>query len=274
MSSAFLCPSSGGDAIPLNRTRLYLGRSREADPAAPTNRDTALVLLELVEGWWWVEDLRSPVGVRINGVACKKQKLAPNDEIEIGRHAYRIHYETPKYLFGRSSGGEFQTSAKRSNPSTAAPRPTAPTGPHGRLVPLGGGPDFALSQPRITVGRRAPCQMVIERSTVSSRHCELEFVDGYWFVRDLDSRNGIRIDGQRCQDGWVLPGGRLTIGDQRFQIEYTASGPPPLGATAVRLEKSLMEQAGLDDRRLHDLPRDDDTQPMAERRRWSLTDQD
>jgi pSer/pThr/pTyr-binding forkhead associated (FHA) protein len=244
--SAFLLPSSGGDAIPLRKTRVYLGRSKEADPGAPTGRDTALIMLELAAGWWHIEDLRSPSGVRVNGVACKKQKLAPNDEIEIGKLRYRINYETPKYKFGRKSDGEFAAVVVPKGGESSAPRPPA-NGVLGRLVPLGGGPDHPLRSTRVTVGRKAPAQIVIERSTVSGSHCELELLEGYWFVRDLGSRNGTRIDGEKISEGWVLPNGRLTIGDQRFQLEYTATGPRPIGAIKVRTDRSLLEQAGIDE---------------------------
>ncbi|MCA9054254.1 MAG: FHA domain-containing protein [Planctomycetaceae bacterium] len=271
--SAFLIPSSGGDAVPLRKSRIYLGRCKTADPAAPPGRDTALVLIELLEGWWYVEDLRSPKGVRVNGVFCKKQKLAPNDEIEIGSQRFRIDYETPKYRFGRKTDGDFQVVTKTASGSS---RPIPRTGGVlGRLVPLGGGPDFALTKTRVTIGRRTPCDVVIERSTISSRHCELEFIEGHWFARDLDSRNGIRINGERTQEGWVLANGRLTIADQRYQLDYMPSGPTPIGAgPAVSTDRSLMEQIGMAD---GDLDRmiareEEKVDPGAQRRRWSLTD--
>lgn len=245
--SAFLIPSSGGDAIPLRKTRIYLGRCKDSDPSAPPGRDTALLMLELVAGWWHVEDLRSPAGVRVNGVACKRQKLAPNDEIEIGKLRYRIDYETPKYKFGRKSDGEFDAVLPTRKNDAAETQKLPTNGVLGRLVPLGGGQDFALRSNRITVGRRPPSQLIIERATVSGSHCELELVEGYWFVRDLGSRNGTRIDGEKVTEGWVLPNGRLTIGDQRFSLEYVATGPRPIGAIKVRTDRSLLEQAGIDE---------------------------
>lgn len=245
--SAFLIPSCGGDAIPLRKTRVYLGRSKDAPPGTPPDRDTALLQLELVAGWWHLEDLRSPTGVRVNGCACKRQKLAPNDEIEIGKHRYRIDYETPKYKFGRKSDGEFAAIIQPKKSDDATARLPGANGVLGRLVPLGGGQDHPLRAAKITVGRRPPAQLLLERPTVSGTHCELQLIDGYWFVRDLGSRNGTRIDGEKITEGWVLPNGRLTIGDQRFQLEYTAVGPRPVGAIKVRADRSLLEQAGIDE---------------------------
>jgi adenylate cyclase len=243
--SAFLIPSSGGDAIPLKRSRVYLGRSKDAPPESKTGRETALVLLELVEGWWHLEDLRSPRAVRINGVAVKRQKLAPDDEIEIGTQRYRIAFKAPKYTFGRSEAGQFRL-AKRKSSSTQIPAQRMPGGALGRLLPVGGGDAIPLTKRRITAGRQPPCDVVIRQKTVSSRHCELELIEGYWRIKDLDSRNGVRINGERCTEGWVLPHQRVTIGDQRFTLEYTGEGPPPINDADLRSEGSLMSKIGLD----------------------------
>ncbi|MEZ6065578.1 MAG: FHA domain-containing protein [Planctomycetaceae bacterium] len=267
--SSFLVPASGGDSIPLRKSRIYLGRAAGSDRSAPPDRDT-LCMLEMIDGWWMLEDLRSPTAVRINGVACKRQKLAPNDEIEIGRHRYLILYETPKYRFGRDKDGSFQRFSKRSTSHVVVARRTA--GPHGHLTPLGGGPDITLNRARLTVGRRDSNDIVILKPTISGNHCELEFIEGFWFVRDLDSRNGIRIDSVRQPEGWVLPGQRLTIGDQRYQLDYTAEGPPPTGAVAVNADKSLMEQVGINDSDLERaIGRQAEVVEEQERaRRWDL----
>lgn len=248
--SAFLIPSSGGDAIPLKRSRVYLGRSKAALPDERTGRDNALVLLELVEGWWHLEDLRSPKAVRINGVPCKRQKLAPDDEIEIGSQRYRIAFKAPKYTFGRTAAGQFRHAARKKSSSMqiAAQRP--PGGHLGRLVPVGGGDPIPLTQRRLTAGRQPPCEVVIRQKTVSSRHCELELLEGYWRITDLGSRNGIRINGERCTEGWILPQQRVTIGDQRFTLDYVGEGPAPQNDADFRAEGSLMSKIGLEGKEL------------------------
>jgi pSer/pThr/pTyr-binding forkhead associated (FHA) protein len=271
--SACLIPTAGGDAVPLRNARVYLGRAAGLDRSVPPGRDTSLCLLELIEGWWYVEDLRAPQGVRINGVACKRQKLAPNDELEFGRHCFRIIFETPKYRFGRDSAGTFRRADSTPSARVAGTH-TQPVRPNGRLMPLGGGSDYALNRPRFTVGRRAPCTLVIPVPTVSGEHCELEFKEGFWFVRDLGSRNGIRINSEKCTEGWVLPGQRLTIGDQRFQIEYEAVSTPPVGLVAVQLGRSLMDQVGLNSGNLEKVVarQSDDEADEPGRKKWVLSD--
>ena len=113
----------------------------------------------------------------------------------------------------------------------------------GRLVPLGGGPDHPLMKPRVTVGRQPPCDIVLRVGTVSSQHCALELTEGYWQVKDLGSRNGIRINSVRCEQAWVFPDSRLSIADQRFRLDYTPEGEPPVPHPSQ--QPSLMAKAGL-----------------------------
>ena len=121
--------------------------------------------------------------------------------------------------------------------------PSLPSELLGRLVPLGGGSDHPLMKPKILVGRQPPCDIVLRVGTISSKHCTLELTEGYWQVKDLGSRNGVRLDSVRCDQAWVFPESRLSIADQRFRLDYTPDGEPPVPNPAQR--PSLMAQAGL-----------------------------
>jgi len=95
---------------------------------------------------------------------------------------------------------------------------------YGQLVPCGGGPPIPLLKPRMMVGRSPDCDIPIPLVTISSKHCYLEQRGGVWHVNDLASRNGIRIDGVRCQEGQLPPGCVLSIAQQRYQVEYKTVG--------------------------------------------------
>ncbi|MBT8336591.1 MAG: trypsin-like peptidase domain-containing protein [Gemmatimonadetes bacterium] len=60
---------------------------------------------------------------------------------------------------------------------------------------------------------------------VSGRHARLQRRDGQWWVRDLDSRNGTFVDGDRIQD-WVplAPGRTIRFGWEGPEIEVLAPG--------------------------------------------------
>lgn len=116
---------------------------------------------------------------------------------------------------------------------------------YGELNPVGGGDPLPLLKPRILIGRRSECDIVLAFPNVSGQHCQLELTNGFWFVRDLNSRNGIKVNGERCDSHWLQPGDELTVARHTFKIHYqpTADAPPPVEEDT--LELGLMEKAGL-----------------------------
>jgi adenylate cyclase len=109
----------------------------------------------------------------------------------------------------------------------------------GQLLPCGGGDVIPLLKTRLVVGRTGDCDVTLPLGTISSKHCLLEQRQGVWYVSDLASRNGIRVDGVRCQEGKLVPGSVLWIATQRFQVEYSlptsaANLTPPARSSAAR----------------------------------------
>ncbi len=126
---------------------------------------------------------------------------------------------------------------------------------YGILVPTGGGDDIPLKKDRILVGRRENCDIVLRFPNVSSQHCRLTLEQGYWFVKDLDSRNGTKVNGVRVTRKRVDPNSQITIAKHQYTIQYDpellgAMGPPPADDDHLEgmLRSSLMERAGLDRR--------------------------
>jgi adenylate cyclase len=125
----------------------------------------------------------------------------------------------------------------------------------GFLVPTGVGEDIPLKKERILIGRRDNCDIVLRFSNVSGQHCRLSLEQGYWFVKDLDSRNGTKVNGYRVVRKRLDPGVILTIAKHQYEVRYDpeelgAMGPPPADDDQIdlTLRRSLMEKAGLDRR--------------------------
>ena len=112
----------------------------------------------------------------------------------------------------------------------------------GELVPTGGGDAIPLLREKLQVGRRDDCDIILKFPNVSSVHCELELMGGYWYVRDLQSSNGIKINGTRKPEGWLSPGDELSIARHKFEVNYRAVGPAPV-STENDLGVSLEEKA-------------------------------
>ena len=108
------------------------------------------------------------------------------------------------------------------------------------LLSLTDGPSILVDKPILLFGRHQECDVNLNSKKVSRKHCVVAQVDGYLVVRDLGSTNGIRINGVRVNEGRLLPGDELQIGNFRYQICGDLLGPPeaevelePEEATAV-----------------------------------------
>jgi adenylate cyclase len=131
----------------------------------------------------------------------------------------------------------------------------------GELHPVGGGDPIPLLKNKLMVGRRESCDIVLRFSNVSSEHCELFVNSGYWYVRDLNSRNGVKVNSsQRITEKRIDPGDVLWVAKHGYEMSYSpvdlgAVGPPPpdVSDTAI-FGQSLLERAGLLGRRAKSSP--------------------
>ncbi|MEM8678098.1 MAG: FHA domain-containing protein [Planctomycetota bacterium] len=142
----------------------------------------------------------------------------------------------------------------------------------GELVPVGGGDPVPLLKDNLIVGRRESCDIVLRFANVSSNHCKLECHGGYWYVRDLNSKNGTRVNGTKVSEKRLDPGDELRVAKHKYRVNYSpmdlgAVGPPPTASMPDDLmDKSLLERAGL--KRGGDAPKkapEDDRNPYAGR---------
>ena len=126
---------------------------------------------------------------------------------------------------------------------------------YGELIPLGGGDPIPLLKKNLLVGRRESCDIVLRCSNVSAHHCQLTVNGGYWFVRDANSRNGVKVNGIRVQEKRLDPGDVLSVAKHRYEVRYSpvdlgAVGPPPPDVLDPEMfKKSLLERAGLESNR-------------------------
>jgi pSer/pThr/pTyr-binding forkhead associated (FHA) protein len=128
---------------------------------------------------------------------------------------------------------------------------------NGELVPVGGGDAIPLQRSPLTLGRRESCDICLRFPNISGKHCELSFKNGFWVIRDLDSTNGIKVEGEPLPRGGkkvLAPGSTIRIGRRDYKIEYTPTDR--LSRIDELLEEEedeedvmgvpLMEKAGLE----------------------------
>ena len=160
-------------------------------------------------------------GLRRAGISDQLKTPQPD------RQAYNLLPQTTITCF---RCGELNTHTNRhcivcgddlTNKEASADRYLAPNGRPllARLQILTGameGRSFRFHQNTTIIGRQAESNFVIIGPTVSRRHAQLAFFEGRWYLEDLHSVNGTRVNGQRIHTRTPLKDGDIiNFGDER-----------------------------------------------------------
>jgi pSer/pThr/pTyr-binding forkhead associated (FHA) protein len=109
-----------------------------------------------------------------------------------------------------------------------------------RLVSQTEGPDILVNKPILLFGRHPECDVLLNSKKISRKHCCLAILGNDFYVRDLGSTNGVKINGQRVEEGLVKFGDELILGI--FPYKVVASPEGQLAKIAsVTAEKTFIE---------------------------------
>ena len=101
-----------------------------------------------------------------------------------------------------------------------------------------------ISSPVILIGRHPECDVRIDSPQVSRRHCCVALAYDRLVIRDLGSRNGVRVNGRLVDEAQLRPGDEVAIAQFLYRLESThrpsRARPRPLPAPAgdARLGRS------------------------------------
>ncbi len=126
----------------------------------------------------------------------------------------------------------------------------------GILKPLGGGDPVPLRKIELVIGRRPSCDICLDFTNISGKHCLLRFHNQVWHVKDLGSTNGTTVNGATLSsEHTIMPDDEFGVAGHLFTIDYTPGAPETILSQAhvieddlveTRKKHSLMELAGLD----------------------------
>lgn len=127
-----------------------------------------------------------------------------------------------------------------------------------RLVPVteGTAPTVSLQRPVVLIGRHPECDVRIDLPQVSRRHCCVAQANERITIRDLGSRNGVRVNGRLVEEARLRPGDEVAIAQLIYRLD-DPSVPPP--APGPKVETSAPARAASPPPSLPDLPNGDDS---------------
>lgn len=116
--------------------------------------------------------------------------------------------------------------------------------------------DFELPEGVFLIGRSGECQLSLDDPLVSRRHAALQIRPDGVSVQDLESRNGVYVNGTRItEERELADGDRVTIGSQEMLLYGgDESRPEGLGVDFRRATQTLGAMALSEMRKIADDP--------------------
>ncbi len=114
-----------------------------------------------------------------------------------------------------------------------------------KLVALLGparGKTYSLDEPRIDLGRLASNRICVPDQSVSRRHCLFEIQSERITLRDLESRNGTRVNGVPVMGRVLEDGDVIEVGDSQF-LFLREDPPPEASGPLVTIQEISLEGA-------------------------------
>jgi pSer/pThr/pTyr-binding forkhead associated (FHA) protein len=73
-------------------------------------------------------------------------------------------------------------------------------------------------RPVLLIGRHPDCDVRLDLPQISRRHCCLALASDRLLIRDLGSRNGVRVNGRSISEMVLQPGDEIAIAQVIFRL--------------------------------------------------------
>jgi pSer/pThr/pTyr-binding forkhead associated (FHA) protein len=200
---------------PLKAASLIIGRDKAADihldNRALSRRHAKL---EKKGAAIWIQDMGSQNGTYVNGQRIEAPRaLNGGDVIEVGRYQLRIE------------------GVEEADANTPVLTLSGPEGKH----------RFAMVGEEIIIGRAPSCDIAIGHKSISRRHLRISHAAAQFYVEDLGSQNGTRINGRRINGKTPFSvGDEVQMSDFTMQLGFLEPEPAAGEGMEERANKTMM----------------------------------
>ncbi len=193
--------------VPLVRDEITIGR-KEGNTIRLTERNVSRrhARLQKSSGNYTIEDLGSYNGVKINGRRIEAEAqtpLSPGDQVTIGDYVIALQSEASTEAMPAPPVGMEQQAVP---PRLVMLTPPAP------------GAEFALTRDGMRIGRAEDLEIWINHRSISREHAVVRLDGEQIRVEDLESANGMRLNGKDVAQCVLSSGDVLELGQVRFRF--------------------------------------------------------
>ncbi|NLF71120.1 MAG: FHA domain-containing protein [Candidatus Anammoximicrobium sp.] len=117
------------------------------------------------------------------------------------------------------------------------------------------GKEIKIPTPKCLIGRGEDCHLRPKSDAISRRHCVIYLKEGELLVRDLKSRNGTLVNGERLTEDRVLKSGdTLQVGPLAFEVvvDHSLGGEKKPKVSSVKEAAARTTSSGKDTVQLND----------------------
>lgn len=99
---------------------------------------------------------------------------------------------------------------------------------------------FQLDRRVVTLGRGSNNDIVIDCGSISGTHAEMRRIEGGYELRDMDSTNGIKLDGERMPVIPLQNGLSVKLGDVAFDFQLSDEELEAIAREITPVEAPIM----------------------------------
>jgi ABC transport system ATP-binding/permease protein len=251
--------------VPVVHDEITIGRN-DANivrlPEKNVSRQHGRLLRE--SGHYYIEDLNSFTGIRVNGEKIAgKHVVQDGDLIQISEYDLILEEGPDDRAPALPPAIDTEAQARRMAETATIrlsdlqpvevelPAQDVPPEQQAKLVGISGkhrGEELILTRSPIRLGRSDENDLRVEHPSISRRHLRLHLDKGTWKVMDAESRNGVRVNGEPYAQIGLRHGDVLEVGHLRFAFVEPGRPfqlPPELTPLASNLIASPPTRTGL-----------------------------
>ena len=175
-------------------------------------------LIHNKNGQWVLERKANFGAVLLNGHEVENASLQGGEDIRVGGFNIRVDI-TPEKAAGKTTSGSGVTSSVKKEETGRTRMMPGGVVALFRFEPGASNvDDFRMEAETVVFGRGSNCDVVLTEKKASRKQCEVRRQGMSFFLKDLESANGTRVNGKNVSEVELVPGDTIEIGECKIQF--------------------------------------------------------